>query len=206
MNCKDSRPVAGTFLAVALLFAGCMKETGETVVLPVRAFKVPEYVLSAAERAVIEEWMPINEGDRPPAVEGCYLASPLRLLYSSDGLEPEFHDLAFCLGVANGRGRTTYRHRQGVVEGTGLEASIVGSGDRFTLWVVEQAASASSGWDYETLTILSGRKTQRGIADCRLAVIMRLRRADCLGALAREGTWRVFADGDGLAQKTEEWQ
>lgn len=186
------------WLAAVWLLAGCVKETDETILLPVRVKDIPESVLPAGMQEALEGQMPIYRGDRPAKIEGAYALSPVRLVHASDGYQGEFYDIGWQVSELDWWNRCVFRERQGGAEGEGQEAWVIGTAEGFTLYTVEQMHDSDAGWDCSVVTLVSGRKTDRGISNCRMAVVMCDKR-DAEGLLVEPDTWRVFADGDGVA-------
>lgn len=181
-----------------LLLTGCMKETDETVLLPVRGVRIPETVLSAEEQDAVSQYMPIYEGCTPPNVEGDWLASPMTLTFASDNYAGEFYDLHWRVERQNRRNLAKYKEWQNTASALGKEAHIIGEGDNFTMYTIEQSVNESRGWSCEQVTVISGTKTANGIEGYRYAVVMR-NKTDERGIIIEPDSYRVFTDGDGIS-------
>lgn len=185
-------------LSMLLSLVGCMKATEETIVIPVRNRVIPETVLSSAYQDSISCYMNIYEGDNPPNIEGSYIAAPMSLVFSSDGYENEFYNMFWKVSGQNWWNRVDYQEWQGDAEGVAHEAWVIGSGNRFTLYTVEQSRHNRQGWEYDAVLILSGEKTDAGIVDYHYAIVMRSKNDSC-SVLIEPDSYRVFKDGDSLS-------
>lgn len=189
-------------LPAAMLLTGCMKESNETILLPVKNKQIPTTVLSAEEQQMLSRYMPINEGLTPPDITGTYLASPMQLAYASDGYYNDFYDVRWEVEGLDGWNRTTYREQQGSSTGTANDAYLIGSRDLFTMYAIDHVTNETQGWEYDLVMVVSGKRTPAGIADYRYAIIMRNKR-DEHGRLMEADSYRVFTDGDGLSSKIQ---
>lgn len=185
-------------LCSIFLLTGCMKETDETVLLSVRGVKIPETVLSAEEQEALMQYMPIYEGSNPPNVEGDWLASPMTLTFASDGYSGDFYDLHWRVERQNGRNLAKYKEWQNTASALGKEAHIIGEGDNFTMYTIEQSENAARGWSCEQVTLVSGTKSEDGIKGYSYAIVMR-NKTDERGVIIEPDSYRVFTDGDGIS-------
>ena len=185
-------------LLLPLLLSGCMKETDETFWLPVLGDKIPETVLSAAEQDSLRQYMPIYEGGSPANVEGDYLASPMTLVHASDGFAGSFYDLHWKVEKQNRRNLAIYKEWQNSAVGNGKEAHVIGEGEKFTMYTIEQSVNESRWWSCELVTVVSGEKGEDGIKGFSYAVVMRNKR-DEHGIIIEPDSYRVFTDGDGVS-------
>lgn len=185
-------------LLLPVLLSGCMKETNETVLLPVRGVKIPEAVLSAAEQDALSDYMPIYEGGTPPNIEGDWLASPMTLTFASDNYAGDFYDLHWRVEKQNGRNLAKYKEWQNTASALGKEAHIIGEGDNFTMYTIEQSENEARGWSCEQVTIISGTRTGDAVEGYYYAVVMR-NKTDERGVIIEPDSYRVFTDGDGVS-------
>jgi hypothetical protein len=192
------RLIAIVFAASCLLMAGCMKETDDTLWLPVPYGKIPYEVLSAAEQDSLRQHMPIYEGVTPPNIVGDYLASPMTLTFASDRYEGTFYDLHWRIENQNERNLASYKEWQRTAAGDGKEAHVIGSEDKFTAYTIEQTVDESRGWSCEQVTVISGTKTANGIEGYSYAIVMR-NKQDSNGIIIDPDSYRVFTDGDGIS-------
>lgn len=184
----------------AVVFSSCMKETGETILLPVKGSKIPLSVLTEEMQAELADHMPIHEGDTPPDISGTYQTSPMCLIYASDGYSNEFYDMRWQVDAIDWWNSTTYFEWQNTASGSAIEAHLIGTGDSFTLYTIDHVVNDTDGWSCELITVVSGKKVAGGIANYRYAIVMRNKR-DENGLLMEPDYYRVFADGDGLASQ-----
>ncbi len=187
--------VISVILAVFML-SGCMNEGEDTIILPTVNRQIPDHVISPALLDTIQAYMPINEGTNPPSVAGTYSVTPFDLIYASDGYEGEFHDLMWHTDNTDSWNRTRYSEQQGTAEGSSREAYIIGSGDRFTLYTIDNSSDPVAGWQCRLVTLISGVKHDSYIADLRYAILL-LDKRDEYNVLIAPDSYRIFADGDG---------
>ena len=186
-------------LCVALLLSGCMKDTDETVLLPVLGGRIPFSVLSADEQDSLRLYMPIYEGITPPRMEGDWVVSPMTLKYASDGFVGEFYDMKWHVEGHNERTVASYKEWQNTSTASTKDAHIIGEGDNFTLYTVEQFENATRGWSCKQVTVVSGTLLNNRIKNYSYAVVLRDKRDDN-DVVIDPDSYRVFVDGDGTAQ------
>ena len=179
---------------------GCMKETGEIILLPIKNKQIPVTVLSKELQSELSRYIPIHEGDTPPDIAGVYLTSPMRLKYASDGYSNDFYDMNWKVEPLGWWNRTTYSEWQNTVAGSAIEAHMIGSNELFTMYTIDHVVNEDEGWCCDLVTLVSGRRTTDGIADYHYAIVMR-DKWDENGQLMEPDYYRVFTDGDGLASK-----
>lgn len=184
----------------AILLVGCMREGEDTIILPTMNREIPEHVISRTLLDTIRIYMPINVGSNPPSVAGTYSVSPFDLVYASDGYEGEFHDLEWHIDTPDSWNRTRYSEHQGTAEGRSQEAYIIGNGENFTIFTIDNSVDTLSGWQCRLVTLISGTKRESSVADLRYAILM-LDKRDEHNMLIEPDSYRIFADGDGNSPK-----
>lgn len=185
---------------MALILSGCMKETGETILLPVKNTRVPFTVLSEEEQDELSRYFPIFEGDTPPDIAGTYLTAPMRLIHASDNYSNNFYDMYWKVTPLDWWNRTTYNEWQNTASGTAVEAHLIGTGSLFTLYTINHVVNEDEGWSCDLVTLVSGRMLANGIGNYRYAIVMR-NKYDEHGQLMEPNYYRVFIDGDGLTSR-----
>lgn len=188
--------------AACLLLASCMKDTGETILLPVLNDRIPERVLSLDEQDSLRQYMPIYEGFTPVNVDGEYMVSPVKLVYASDGFTGEFYDMKWVVADQNGRNVASYSEWQDNATGVTKEAHVIGEGEKITVYTIEKAMDETLGWSCDMVTVISGIKQENGIKDYSYAIVMRDKR-DENGIIIEPDSYRVFKDGDGLSAENK---
>ena len=160
-------------------------------------------------RDKMEDYMPIYDGILPPVVEGTYIVEPMTAVFCEDyesgfgyapGTEMTYpHYLEFS---NQNRLRNTIDMRG--VEGTSTQSGegsfISGSGNNFTIFF--NTTGQSYGVDVKTALVISGTKTDLGIADLYYAFVMVEKGDDPDHEVMDEGIFRVFNDGDGLSENS----
>ena len=187
-------------LSASFLFASCLKDGDETICLVVPNGALPADLVDADLLAEIAGLMPVYDGANPPVVDGEYLVSPVELLHASDGYSNNFYDMTFSFDNQNGRGLLRYGETQGTATGSGSEAHIIGSGDGFTIFSQMEQTNPEGGYSCRMVVVLSGKKTEQGIADLHYAFVMCDREGET-SALVDNNVFRIFRDGDGYSEK-----
>lgn len=208
------RNVVAVMVAVVLavsgmLFTSCVKEGDETIVIPLPDGKIPYSVISESlQDSLLANGFTINEGINPPNIEGVYLAAPLDLHYASDGYSNKFYDLTMTLTGQKMRGMITYSEMQrNTVLGSSIEAQVIGHDSCFTMYCyqyISENSGATQLWKCKIVTVVSGISTDDGFRNCQYSYIMLDREAIndyYLSQLAAYETFRIYYDGDRLAEK-----
>ncbi len=167
---------------------------------------VPEWILDK-----IDPYIPIYEGVNPPSIEGLYLMSPMTLNYTSDdSYKPgeifadhylSFYDQDMENNTINYYGWQVNGNGSIIGEDLGEGAFISGEGDVFSIFFSTSGESYyEDGTVYSTTAlIVSGTKTSSGIKDVYYAFVI-TSKDDPNDHVMDVGEFRVFIDGDGLAQ------
>ena len=152
-------------------------------------------------------WIPIYKGTTPPNIEGTFIIDPFTTVYCQDegngGYSPgyvvaseyvKFSNQNMTFNTIDIAQQSVY----GSSSGTGTGAFISGTGNNFSAFF--NTVGTSSGISTKTALIISGTKTQQGIANLRYAFVMVEKGSDPNHQLMNEGVFRVFEDGDGLSE------
>ncbi len=205
----NKKSITGLICAAitAMVATSCLKEGSETIVLPGIEKEIPETVIPIdLQEELSSHGFIIYPGNEPPIVDGSYLVSPVEMIYASDNYSnTAFNNLRITFTGQNPRGVIRYSESQAdTVNGASLQAHIIGKGDNFTLYCLQDITSASNAWSCRTATLVSGTKKNNGIQNIHYAFVM-LESASTstngISPLAPSGTVRVFCDGDNLATK-----
>lgn len=152
-------------------------------------------------------WIPIYKGTTPPNIEGAYIIDPFTTVYCQDegngGYSPG--DVVSSEYIKFSNQNMTFntidiaeQSASGSSSQTGTGAFISGTGNNFSAFF--NTIGTSHGISTKTALIISGTKTQKGIANLRYAFVMVEKGSDPSHILMDEGVFRVFEDGDGLSQ------
>lgn len=197
-------------LACALSLTSCLEKGDETVVLPRVEENVWYDVIPDTLQHQLEDWdFDIFRGSTPPIVEGTYVISPMELIYASDNYHPAAgsHDLYISFSDQGPRGILLYSENQvDSVVGTAITSRVIGHDDCFTVYCIQYVGVPGSTWKCKTATILSGRISSAGIKECKYAFVIldkESQNPSSEPSIAPEGTYRIFMDADGLAQRIE---
>jgi len=185
--------------------SSCLEDADKTLVLPNVVYATPiKQVIPDALLASIEDSMPIYEGTTPPKIDGVYLASPLTLVYTSDGqFEPGYIFINDTIKFSNQNGATnivTYNSKTSYSADSSELVSVSGTNENFTAYFI--ATGTSSGIRTKTSTVISGTMTTAGILHFKMAFIMLDKGADPDEMLMDVNAYRIFKDGDDLASNT----
>lgn len=157
--------------------------------------------------------MIINEGKKPPNIEGSYLVS--QLLMKATNVPDEsypighrFADYQYHFYDQNNRELSISLNAKGIntegvvfTESTGDGAFLSGYDNDFTAFLIQEGYTLVEGDSayYKTLEVFSGTITETGIEDFHSALIMLDDYGDPYDYYIPVNTGRVFYDSDGLA-------
>lgn len=156
----------------------------------------------------LEPWITIYKGNSPPNIEGTYFIDPFVTVYCQDqgngGYDPgtlvnseyvKFSNQNMTFNTLDISERTA----NGSSTASGNGAFISGTGNNFSAFF--NTVGQSHGISTKTALVISGTKTQNGIANLRYAFVMVEKGSDPNHYLMEEGVFRVFEDQDGLSVK-----
>jgi len=198
-------------MVIAIGFTGCLKEDMDTIALPVG--KIPQNVIPDDIRNRLENYIDIYEGDNPPDITGEYIVYPNMLVYDSENSwDYEYMGATQLLSFKKqtSSGEVTYMELDVFNNGYSLidetEMHVVGSGNNLTAYMItETKASDNSGnitSSSKKAVIISGTVTEAGIKNFQYAFVM-LDKYDPNNTLMDINEYRVFKDGDGVAERYE---
>jgi len=151
--------------------------------------------------------MPIYGGNQPPKdLNGSYTIAPdvcVATNRPNDEYGPghQFADFFLTLSKQNNKNLTiTVANSQALMTGEGNGAYIVGSGDKFTIFVPMDNTQLFFH-KYKTVDVYSGIATSTGIKDCYHSTYM-LEGGGEEWLLIEDGQGRVAYDEDGFSEKT----
>ncbi|MDR2594821.1 MAG: hypothetical protein LBC87_08655 [Fibromonadaceae bacterium] len=164
--------------------------------------EVPASIIPPAIRTDIEKTMTIYSGTTPPDISGQYMADNLILIGSSISGEKldNLADLYFAF-VKGSNGALLYREKQSdsYAASDNVRVEVVGSGNNFTAYF--ESVGESRGISTRMSTLISGTLTTSGIKNFNYAFVMLEKGSDPNNSLVPVNTYRVFKDGDGLAER-----
>lgn len=157
----------------------------------------------------LDPYMPIYEGDTPPNIEGCYLASTVMLEYSNvsgDYVGKTFADHYIKFSNQDMVNNTVdYESLQFGSEGTAhdysIDSYVTGSDNNFTVFFNIYGTYDDGVTTYKMAYAISGTVTNNGIVDYHDGLCM-LEKNDPNDILVDVGAIRVFKDSDGMAYRT----
>ena len=195
--------------APIFFFSSCLKDSDDTIVLPLPYGKIPYSVIPQnVQDSLRAHGFTINEGTNPPVVEGRYLSSPHKLTYASDNyVNPRFYNVYMLMQEQTPRNRIVYSETQDTcVQGKSLEACVIGNENFFSMYCIQMQSELSNQqdtlWSCKTATVVSGILNSHGIANCQYAqVVIDTFSSNPVYAtrLPDKGTYRIFCDSDSLA-------
>ncbi|MEA4917443.1 hypothetical protein [Proteiniphilum sp.] len=162
---------------------------------------IPEELFDEIERL----GMIVNGGNTPPSLTGAYLISPLTLIQTNipDDFEigEVFADKMITFSNQNNSQLTIQvDYVTGSSKGEGLGGFIIGSGNKFTIFV-EIARTSSRGLQLKLVEVYSGTLDADGIKDMYTALFMLDDKGDPYDEYIENGQGRLFWDSDGFSEK-----
>ena len=162
---------------------------------------------------IIELGVEINGGNRPPNIEGVYIASALELVKNSSSMNiAEMWDMYITFSGQNNTALTVNADYTVQSEGPwwstvtmsskGPGSFIVGEGNKFTVFV--DGTREQSGYIAKTVEIFSGEISATGIINYQWAVVMIDDRGDPLDAWIENGEGYLKKDSDGFSERVNE--
>lgn len=193
-------------LLVTLFLTSCLKDDVDTLVLPPLRYALPiGDVVPSDILSEIEKYMPIYEGDTPPEIEGVYVINPNELVVASaEDLAPGIVISNDTVKFSNQNAKTnviTFERKQKTENEFSDFVSLVGSDNNFTAYF-NADGTTTEGINYKTATVISGTMTANGIKDYYKAFIITEKDADPNKVLFPAKAFRIFKDGNALAENT----
>jgi hypothetical protein len=147
-----------------------------------------------------KEKMPLYYGTTPPDISGEYMVSPCKLKASNNsgdniGSTYSTNYIAFIKDI---NGKLSCSERQSTTRMESEDIIVVGEGNNFTAYFITSVVSPDAS--SKQATLISGKITAGGITDYHYAFIM-LEKDDPKNNLVDVNIYRIFVDGDGLAEK-----
>lgn len=169
-----------------------------------------EYVVPTEILEKLDDHIDIHRGVNPPNIEGCYLVEPFITVYCEDqgngGFDPgyEVSPINILFNNQDMALRTLDYNSVSVHTGSyasGNGAFISGEGNDFTVYF--NTEGYSSNIYVKQALVISGTKTDNGIANLQYAFVMVDKGDDPENLLMAKGIYRVFTDGDAISTVTE---
>lgn len=202
--------------ALSIIMVGCVKEGEDTIALIsgeeiddyIPTGEIPDEIIPIEVAELFKKYMPINEGVKPPFIEGEFVSDPHEMVYDShDDWEPGhvFADKYIRFKNQLNNGTITYNALNANQISEATDVHIIGEGDNFTAYFVSFTEEYDNNGEIETWCkrseIMSGTITEEGVKDFYYAFIM-LEKYDPNDDLMDVNQFRVIKDGDGLASRT----
>lgn len=145
----------------------------------------------------------IHTGNTPPTLQGGYYMEPCILSASnveSDNIGSTFAAQTFYLTNMNLSTLTIdYSGSGGSQSDDGSGSFISGSGNNFSIFLT--ITSEISGYEADTLYVLSGTDDGDGFIDFQLAVFMKDNFGNPGGVFIEDNKGRIFVDGDNFVEQ-----
>ncbi len=170
--------------------------------------KLPDYVLPSEIYDEVTKYIPIFSGLTPPDMEGEYVSAPHALIYESYAEKPDslqFYSDRYLGFLYANKQMNFYGKQYDSEEGRFIEeiqygVKITGSNDNFTCYYIVEGYV--DGFYAQQSFIFSGKKTQEGLEDFHVAVVL-LENSDH-PYMYPKNSYRILVDYDGLAE-TNYW-
>lgn len=151
---------------------------------------------------ILENHIPIYEGNTPPDIQGIWLASPYDMYYDSNGFDANFADAWFWFYNQKSDNTISMKKTQNLGDlTTGEGAFISGSGNNFTVYFNQYTTNEDSSWVLSA-SLVSGTKSGNTIKNFRFAFIV-LDVYDPYDELMGPGDYRVIEDSDYYTYQSE---
>ena len=198
-------------LAIALAFGACKNNDPQ----PEESFsqEIKNNIPQATIDMVRQMGVKVNEGTKPPVLEGTYWLSPLVMTKTevpndSYKVGHQFNDYKIRLYNQDSKKLTISLDSKGynlsgVLRSTaiGLDgAYISGSGNFFTVFVVTEGANTYNTSKYRVLEVYSGEITSTGIKNTQTAILMMDNYGNINNDLIPNNTGRAFEDSDHFSE------
>lgn len=210
---SSSRTISNQVIAIvvaSLLFGACQKNED------------PEPEFSAAIRSNIPQetiaklrdmGMIVNEGVKPPSLDGEYWSSPNVMTKTSVpdddfSIGDKFADNKIKLYNQDQNKLTIsldlneYDNDGNVISRSNGKngAYISGKGDAFSVFVISEGGNTGNSSRFKTVAVYSGEKTSSGIRNLQFALLMLDNYGNVNQDLIPENTGRAFKDNDGISE------
>ena len=148
--------------------------------------------------------MPIYSGNTPPIIEGTYKLSPWAVVFDEAGYEPghTFSDKIIRFSNQNTQQNTlAYDQKQGSAVGHSDNVVILGQGNNFTVFFIQQESDPEFNFTGKSAAIYSGTMSDTGIKNLYYGFLY-LEKNDPQNKMIGVGKIRVIKDSDGLSETT----
>lgn len=196
------------WISLIIVFSSC--QNGPFPPPPPISGVVPDAVIPPEIRSQLEDLMPIYSGTTPPDISGEFLCDNTVLVGSSleddsfaiNNSSYKWSDLYLAFIKSNGK--YIYKEQNGSSSGGAddvtVTVTVVGKNKNFTAFFTDSVSDVSdNNYTATASTVISGTMNSDGISDFYYAFIM-LEKTDPNNVLVPVNTYRVFNDGDGLAE------
>jgi hypothetical protein len=168
------------------------------------AFDIPagalNYISQSQLNKLVSMGMKINQGKKPPTVNGDYYCNTLTRTGGNipNDTATTFANLGLRFASQGSDNSVLVSYDQsGYESGTGLGAFISGSGNNFSVFA--QISGTSGGINFKDAMVFSGTLTSGGIKDFVYALLMTEKDSDPSGYLIDVDQGRVITEDDALA-------
>jgi len=191
--------IAALLLCSVVFLNGCKKKDAE----PGLSAKIQQIVPADLLNTMKTQGMPINEGTKPPNIEGIFVSSPHILAATYDGdldkVGRTYSDFIVKFSGQNSTdGSVSIDIKNGNSVSTGIGGFISGSGNKFSLFTETDLRDGTA--TAKQIRVFSGEITSSGIKDFYSTVFLKEKK-DPNNRLIDVGKMRIVKDGDGLASK-----
>lgn len=156
-------------------------------------------------RQRVSQYIPIYDGINPPNVEGIYIMDPAVTVYDSQANYDVGHEIVpvhlkfFNQNSSNNT--LDYHEKEGDIStAEGKGAFISGDGSNFTIYFNTVSTVPQYSATLKQALVVSGTKTSSGIKNLVYAILFTDKTGDPDNHLVPAGAFRVFKDGDALAE------
>ena len=200
MKTSITSVMAAILLGSAVTFYSCKDKDNE----PALSAKIQQIAPAALLDDLKKKGMPINEGVKPPTVDGIFVSSPHTCLVPYGPDDPnqagyQFTDLTIQFSNQNSEeGSIVIATKSGSTTSKGIGGFISGSGNKFSIFAELEITNGSATG--KQIRIFSGEITPGGIKDLVTTLVF-TEKNDPGDYFLKVGQARIIKDGDGLASK-----
>ena len=206
----------GLLVTLGIMLGSCTKvDEKETIALIGKESNIPDIEEIFSENPVIKQSFDSVKrnigidygGAIPPKIEGSYVVDPTVLLDSSEETMSAVDDSIFLRFTCQNNGMMTMSIKSSSIQQEVYPVFAKGNNDNFTAYCINNWEFSSPDQAYhvkiERGIIMWGSVTTEGLSDFRIAYIIKDARDDSNGVLHQyaPGTYMIYRDGNGLAEK-----
>lgn len=205
LTMKRNRAYFWLFLAAGLMLASCTKNDDSTIALIGTEYYIKDIlsvIPDSLQTKFFANFGSIPEGPVPPKIGGSYRMNPKRRVANNAGLPVPADEPPMFLRFSSQHNGVVAIDLNDPTETFTDTVFIQGNGQDFAVYFIEDKVieNFSVPVKMKRGVIMKGRVTDAGLADFCYATIV-LGKEDELNQLANPGSYYIYKDGDGNAER-----